>query len=314
VFLAKAAEWHMLAAKASQKSADTLHSYEQVHRQYGAFVSSVVGEPATVAHLTLELARAWQVHLGERGLSATTIYHYSRTLKTWSKWLVDEFATSLPGVFPQGDPLARLTCPRRDDREPSVLNRDQIELLVAYCQMTRDPLRNAAMLLLMVESGLRNNEVCHVRRDAVEYATSKDSPGQIRVFGKGRKERRVGFGWRASRAMQAYAATERGSSDSPYLFLNHYGQVMSPAALRKLCAVLRDKTQIVTERVHPHALRHSFANLRAEAGQSIIAIQNQLGHSRLEQTRRYTRRALVDLDRNYLSVMDQPPKRKEPRS
>jgi site-specific recombinase XerD len=306
VQLEKAATYHLTALRGDNRAASTIGLYALVHRTYIAYVRESLGQPPLLAHLSVPLVRDFQSWLRDRPARtpnawqtdrSVTVRQFTKILKTWSRFL----ARDLDVLFPDGDPLAKLSSPKATSRVPMTVSRQQFDVLVMLCARTQRPLRNQAILKLFVESGLRNHELCGLRRADVELATTGRA-GRVTVLGKGAKERQVGFGQEASRALAQYLKLECKYPDSPWLFLGVRDRPMTPDAVRHVFQVLYQEAGL--PRIHPHALRTTFATWRARAGQNAFVLQQQLGHSKIEQTSRYVQLAAADVQDTYISMLD----------
>jgi integrase/recombinase XerD len=154
-------------------------------------------------------------------------------------------------------------------------------------------LRDRALLELAYASGLRVSELCALPRSRVDLA------GQlVTVTGKGDKQRVVPFGRAAGRALRAWL--ERGRPKlAPHtrhdaLFVNARGRPLSRMGFWKILRGIARRAGIAT-RVHPHALRHSFATHLLQGGADLRVVQELLGHASVSTTAIYTH-----LDRAYL--------------
>jgi integrase/recombinase XerD len=154
-------------------------------------------------------------------------------------------------------------------------------------------LRDRALLELAYAGGLRVSELVGLTRDAVDL-----NGRALTVTGKGDKQRLVPFGRAAARALAQWL--ERGrpqlarNSRVDHVFVNARGGPLSRMGWWK---ILRGHARGagVTARVHPHALRHSFATHLLEGGADLRVVQELLGHARVSTTAIYTH-----LDRGYL--------------
>jgi integrase/recombinase XerC/integrase/recombinase XerD len=148
-------------------------------------------------------------------------------------------------------------------------------------------MRDRAMFELAYSCGLRADEIVRLDLGSLDFDGE-----QVRVLGKGSKERLAPIGEPAQRALRRYlesgrhALAERAGESA--LFLSRTGRRLSTSDVR------RRLQKWVTElamagRVSPHALRHSFATHLLEGGADLRAIQELLGHSSVSTTQVYTR-------------------------
>jgi len=223
----------------------------------------------------------------QRGLATATVARRRSALHGFHRWL------ARAGVR-EDDPLAELPPARRGRRLPHALTREEIERLIAQPE-GEAPLavRDRAMLELAYASGLRVSELCGLERSAVELGGR-----MLTVTGKGGKQRTVPFGRAAERALREYLErarpllSPRARHDA--VFVNVRGGRLGRMGFWK---ILRGHARAagLTTRVHPHALRHSFATHLLEGGADLRVVQELLGHASVATTAIYTH-----LDRDYL--------------
>jgi len=169
-------------------------------------------------------------------------------------------------------------------REPSTLPRslDRHEV-VALVESLRS-FRDRAIAGLMVFCGLRAGEVL-----ALEVKDVDIGGRWLRVFGKGRKERRVPLDVDVAGMIQTYLLAERPETNSKALFVvakgPNRGQPLTAAGLRTIFRYHRAKAGVPAG--HPHALRHTFGTALAEAGVDLAVMQALLGHAHIDTTAKY---------------------------
>lgn len=243
---------------------------------------------------TTTFVDAYFAGLARRGLSSGTRSRRRSSLKGFHAFLARQKGGD--------DPWAAIPAARRERRLPSALALHDIERLLAQPQ-GEEPLalRDRALLELAYASGLRVSELCGLDRRRTDLAERI-----VMVEGKGGKERLVPFGRAAERALREYL--ERGRSSlmggggrrrrpaprHDILFVNHHGRPLSRMGFWK---ILRGhaRTAGIGARVHPHALRHSFATHLLQGGADLRVVQELLGHASVATTAIYTH-----LDRGYL--------------
>jgi integrase/recombinase XerD len=147
-------------------------------------------------------------------------------------------------------------------------------------------LRDRAMLELLYGSGLRVSEVLELPQDALRL-----SEAQVRVVGKGRRERVVPLTGISVRTLRAYLRDGRPALAGPrtpdQVFLNRRGGKLSRMGLWRILAGYA-RAAGLDRGFHPHMLRHSFATHLLEGGADLRVIQELLGHSSVTTTEIYT--------------------------
>jgi integrase/recombinase XerC len=188
-----------------------------------------------------------------------------------------------------GNPAETLTSPKLTSRLPRVVPEDLLRtLLEAPDRTTPAGLRDAAILELLYAAGLRVGEV-----EGLDLGGADLASGQVRVLGKGSKERIVPIHRLAQRRLREYLAqarptlARRAASYEQAFFLNRLGSRMSAGAVRRMMhRYLRDVGS--SAGVTPHSLRHTFATHLLSAGADLRAVQELLGHVALSTTQTYT--------------------------
>ena len=202
------------------------------------------------------------------------------------------FATDM-GYLPPGNPARHIPLPKEGRRLPAYLGRDEVARLLATARCTRD----RAMLLLLATGGLRRAELTGLTLDAVDLDRA-----EIRVIGKGDKERAIPLVSVTVEAIRAYLdERERlpAARGNPYLFVgaahpsaywvkhSAFGGRLAGVAINRALWALAALAGLERERVHPHALRHSFATWLVQGGVDVRTVQLLLGHANLNTTMVY---------------------------
>ena len=186
------------------------------------------------------------------------------------------------------NPADLVSSPKREEKLPRVLTVEQVrELLERIPARTPLELRDRAMLELAYSCGLRCEEIVTLDVGALDYETE-----QLRVLGKGSKERILPVGEPARHAVQRYSERGRHALTADpreqALFLSKSGRRLSNSDVtRRLGLWVREAA--LAGGVSPHSLRHSFATHLLEGGADLRTIQELLGHASISTTQVYTR-------------------------
>jgi integrase/recombinase XerC len=257
-------------------SVHTVRAYGEDLAQFLAHLREELGRephPGDVDHL---LIRSFLARLHRSGLKKTSAARKLATLRTFFRFLCRE------GVL-ERNPARALLSPRVERRMPAHLDEAQVAKLLDVPGDGDAALRARALLELLYATGLRCGEL--VSLDLAEV----DLDGRmLRVVGKGQKERVVPFGTRAREAILSYLpARSRAKSRTDALFVNQRGGRLTDRSVRQI--VNRRVEQVAfSQRISPHAFRHSFATHLLERGADLRVIQELLGHASLSTTQRYT--------------------------
>jgi site-specific recombinase XerC len=156
--------------------------------------------------------------------------------------------------------------------------------------------RDLAVVGLMLLDGLRSCEILTLQLEDLKLAEA-----QLRVLGKGRKQRNLPLTGDIMGVLQNYLRLERPLTNSPSLFVSlkgrHRGHPMTPAGLRSLFRHHRLCSEVPA--ANPHRFRHTFGADMVRAGISLPALQHLMGHSQIHTTLLYVQLAPQDVWREY---------------
>jgi len=224
--------------------------------------------------------RDYLSHLAERGIAKASIARKLSAIRSFFRYLVRE------EIIPK-NPIEQVSSPKLDRRLPSFLTKEEMEKLLNAPDLST-PLgqRDQALLELLYASGLRVSELTGLTPEQIDLETN-----EIRVWGKGSKERMVLMGEPAAGALKNYIEDGRlqlmGKKKTSALFLDRYGQRLTERSVQRLLEQYAKKAGI-GKRVHPHMLRHTFATHMLDGGADLRVVQELLGHARLTSTQIYT--------------------------
>ena len=258
-------------------SRNTLEAYRNDLAQLGAYLDERDLDALAVTHR--ELA-GFLSALALGGASAATLQRKAACLRSFYRHLRRE------GQI-EHDPTAELRGPRRAQRLPGVLSRDEVgRLLGAPSGSSPSALRDRALLELLYACGLRASEAVGLTLDDVDLQEEL-----LCARGKGSKERLVPIGREAVAALRAYLALGRpvlvGLSPERHLFVNRRGGGLSRQGLYKIVQGHAD-TVGLKDRMSPHTLRHTFATHLLAGGCDLRTLQEMLGHADIATTQLYT--------------------------
>ena len=238
--------------------------------------------------------RDYLSYLMEKGFVKASIARKLSAIRSFYRYLLREEIISV-------SPVATTSSPKLDRRLPSFLTQEEVNrLLEAPDLSTLQGLRDCALLELLYASGLRVSELVSLNLEQVNLDTN-----EIRVWGKGSKERMVLMGEPAARALTAYLNQGRpellGKKVSSALLLNRYGKRLIE---RRVQRILEKYANIINigKRVYPHMLRHTFATHLLDGGADLRVVQELLGHASLSSTQIYTHVSKSQAKKVYLSA------------
>jgi integrase/recombinase XerD len=227
--------------------------------------------------VTSQQVQEFITYEGQR-LTAGTIHRLLAALRSFYGWAVQS------GLM-DTSPINGINTPRRRGRLPKVLRKADVERLLT-CE--RLDTRDRALLLLMLDAGLRLAEVSRLQRGDINLDEEC-----IKVQGKGGKERIVPIGDRLLDALEHWIYSEVGFPTDP-LFPGYTEVGLQPRAIGE--AIYRIGREAgLKQRLSPHMLRHTFATRLLRRGVNLRVIQELLGHANLATTQIYTHVVQDDL-------------------
>jgi integrase/recombinase XerD len=262
---------YLESLRVASMSPATLRAYAADLRQLTDWLSSA---RLSLDQLDRTTVRRYAAHLGARGY--------------FTRYLEERGVLAL-------DPAAALPGPRRGRRLPRTLRRDEVDrFLQAIVGTDALRVRDRALFELIYGCGLRSAEAVDLRVQDVDLRAA-----ELRVRGKGGRERALPLGEPAADALSAYLLRGRpqlargrgrpgspGSRPVPHVFLSRSGRPLRTSDVRRL--VVRYCRAAGLENASPHMLRHAFATHMLEGGADLRAIQELLGHASVATTQVYT--------------------------
>ncbi|HUE76526.1 MAG TPA: tyrosine recombinase [Longimicrobiales bacterium] len=230
--------------------------------------------------------RAYLGHLGRRGLARRSIARKLSAVRTFFKYLHRE------GIV-EANPSRAVRSPKLERRLPAWLTRGDVDRMFVLAENraaegTFRGARDLAILETFYATGMRVSELQGLSARDVDLVGD-----QVKVRGKGRKERIVPLGSAAARALRRYEPRRRdvvARADDPdreALFLSDRGKRLSTRAVQQMVGDFLDSVADAGE-LSTHSLRHSFATHLLDAGADLMAVKELLGHASLSTTRIYT--------------------------
>ena len=277
---------------------NTKGAAERTRRAYGVdlgqFSEWATGRglgPADVGHRDV---RRYASGLSAQGAAPATVARKLASLRSLFDFCVRSER------LPQ-NPANLVAGPKRGSALPKVLTREQMEALLGRIPArTELEMRDRAMLELAYACGLRCEEIVNLDVGSIDFDSE-----QLRVRGKGDKERVLPIGELAQRSLERWLQRGRpslvGHVAEPALFVSKSGKRLSNSDVTRRLS-LWVKNAALAVGASPHALRHSFATHLLEGGADLRSIQELLGHSSISTTQIYTRVDPSRLRRQYATA------------
>jgi integrase/recombinase XerC len=238
--------------------------------------------------------RDYLSYLMKRGYVRASIARKLSAIRSFYRYLLREEIIAT-------NPLATAASPKLDKRLPSFLTIDEAKRLVEAPDLTTPQgQRDRAFLELLYASGLRVSELANLNLEQITLDTR-----EIRVWGKGAKERMVLMGEPAARALLTYLTQGRptllGTKKTNAVFLNRSGGRLSERSVQSILQEYANQVGL-GKRVHPHMVRHTFATHLLDGGADLRVVQELLGHASLSSTQIYTHVSQAQARKIYLAA------------
>jgi integrase/recombinase XerC len=249
---------------------------------------------ATLEAVDKHTLREYIAWLMEQSIVKASIARKLSAIRSFYRYLVRE------GLLAE-NPLEDTVSPKLDKRLPDFLTIAEVELLLNAPDLsTPEGQRDRALIELLYASGLRVSELVSLNLEQVNLENR-----EIRVWGKGSKERMVLMGKPAAAALVVYINQGRpqylGNQKSDALFLTRNGKRLLARGVQKML----DKYGAIagiSKNLHPHMLRHTFATHLLDGGADLRVVQELMGHARLTSTQIYTHVTKSQARKVYLSA------------
>lgn len=286
-------------AKERDVSPNTVRAYERDLTAFVAFLAVYYGGAEWSWQGVDRLAmRGFLGHLSKRGLGKRSMARTLSAIRSFYRYLHRNELVDT-------NPARAVGAPKLEKYLPGYLDRAQIDLLFQMAEVRAwegkfVDVRNLAILELFYSTGMRLSELAGLSRGDLDMVTQ-----QVKVRGKGRKERIIPVGDHAILALRNYEAKRdellRGlgpKADRSAVFLAKTGKRIGVRAIQK--AVSGFLSQIDEDAgLSVHSLRHTFATHLLDAGADLRAVQELLGHSSISTTQIYTHTSVERLKQVY---------------
>jgi integrase/recombinase XerC len=248
-------------------------------KNYARDIDALIGlaGPTSLKQLQVPNVRRFVAQLHARGLDGRTL---GRMLSAWRGFF--HYLARDHGFV--ANPCVGIRPPKSAKRLPHALSPDETGRLMEI--RATDPLavRDKAILELLYSSGLRLSELTGLVEGDVNFRDAT-----VRVTGKGAKTRIVPVGSHALAALEAWlrARAELARAGEKALFVGRDGRGLGARAVQARLKLWARKLGL-QDKVHPHALRHSFASHVLQSSGDLRAVQEMLGHASISTTQVYT--------------------------
>lgn len=305
--VSRAVEGFLLNIAAAGRSSNTIRNYRAELKRFTDWIGDIEINKVDSKHnenYLLYLRNDFKIthvattRVAPRKISQKTLSNAHGILAVYWKWVSNEFLISNPFKVPRIKSYSKPISP---------LNESDIELLLKACQQTHKTPKNMraysasrntykrdkAIILTLLDTGMRVSELCGIQiKDFISES------GRLVITGKGSKTRFVYLGKVSRQTLWSYLLERYPSQKPPMddpLFVDHYG--IHPLTRQGVLLLMkRLGNNAGVDNVHPHKFRHTFAIEFLRNGGNVFELQQLLGHSDLDMTKRYVQLAQVDLE------------------
>ena len=272
---------------ANQKgySQHTITAYSKDVRDFFVFYKIYTNvERLNIAEIDRVGIRHYLGKLFEDGLTSATVARKLSSIKVLFKYLINQNQI-------ESNPAALIQTPKTKKSIPEVLSEQEVKEIFDNIDETDFyGSRNKAIIELFYSTGVRLSELVKIDKNAIDFDKK-----EIKIKGKGNKERIVLMGEKAHQSIKNYLRIRKDEfgSTHPALFISNRNKRLSTSMVQ---VIVKEALSKVSEKRHlsPHILRHSFATHLIDNGAEITAVKELLGHESLSTTQIYTH---VKLDR-----------------
>ena len=233
-----------------------------------------------------KLIKEYLVFLQKFNYSKTTTARKIASLRTFFNFLYREKIT-------ETNPAKAIHSPKKEKNLPKFLSEDEMNsILNGVKTETPSGYRNRVILELLYSSGMRISEL-----SGLKFSDLNIENNEIKVFGKGAKERIVLISDKVKEMLNIYIKTVRplinkegpktNDNDESFVFINKTGYRLQPQTIRSVINETVNSLQL-PKHVTPHVFRHSFATKLLNNGADLRVVQELLGHASISNTQIYT--------------------------
>jgi integrase/recombinase XerC len=286
------AEFVTFLEKERNDSPHTVKAYERDLDAFAAFCETYYSGPWSWAGVDRLAVRGFLAAEQRRGLAKRSVARALSALRTFYRFL-----NATHGL--EVNPARAARTPKLERMLPAYLNRAEMEMLFAEAEARAAAggfreARDLAMLEMFYSTGMRLSELAGLNDPDVDLVSD-----QVKLRGKGKKERIVPVGSHAASALRQYwRQRDRLFTGTRAVFVNSRGRRITPRGVQLAMKRLFD-TLARGKDLHVHALRHSFATHLLDAGADLRSVQELLGHASLGTTQVYTHTSVERLKKVY---------------
>lgn len=274
--------------KAQRLSPHTIQDYTYTFQKFARFLEERYGALPDIASITADDIIDFLAENQE--VTKKTLLNYHTGLSALWTWATEEGICKVHVV-------RKVPRPKPEKREIVPFTKNEILKLLSAAKQGKYPLRNQALILFLLDTGVRASEVGKIEIRDVNFEERT-----VLIRGKGSKERIIPFSQETAQALLAYLE-KRGiqphssSHAREPLFISERGRALDRNALRLALYRIADRAGVF--KVYPHRFRHTFAIQFLRNGGNVYALQRLLGHSTLDMSEHYLHIVLQDVSKEH---------------
>lgn len=255
-------------------SQDTINSYRIDIVEFFEYLNQ---ESIKVEDVDYDVVRLWLMFLNDKKNKSSTVSRKISSMRGFYRYLINNKVI-------ENNPFSLVTLPKKERKLPRFFYYNELEELFQVPKLnTSLGQRDRLILEMLYATGVRVSELVNIKLDDI-------SGEEIRILGKGNKERIVQFGDYTESILELYlneGYKKLNLKKSEYLFLNNRGEQLTTRGVRYILDNIINKTSI-DKKISPHMIRHSFATHLLNEGCDLLTVQELLGHESLTATSIYT--------------------------
>ncbi len=287
ITFSQAMQGYMLAVGARHLSVHTIRDYANTFKKFTAYV----GDDIPIEEITHKHIEGF--FTTQTKVSNKTLLNYHTGLSSLWTWALREHIVHEHVVH-------SVTPPKPEEREIVPFTLIEVRAMLAVVgrndqgdvidkRMKNSADRNRALLLILLDTGMRASELCGLRMGGMDNHNRR-----VRVMGKGSKERTIPFSPRTGQTLWRYLTSRQDLRANDPLIATMDGHELNRARLLKILVSIGKRAGV--SGVHPHRFRHTFAIQYLRNGGDPYTLQALLGHSSLDMVKNYLRIAQIDID------------------
>lgn len=272
------------------RSECTIESYRRDLEAFGHFLESK-DQTIKFEDVDSDLVRDWMETMMDKGNVATSVNRRLSAVKSFYRF-------ALTRGFVNHDPAHLIRGPKKHRPLPQYVREDEMNRLLDMVEWSEDfqGMRTRTIIMMFYETGIRLSELVGMDDTSVDFMRR-----EIRVVGKGSKQRAIPFGPELEMQLRQYIQMRDVTMtwiEQKALFINDKGQRMTQQQVRR---TVQQQLSVVCslKKRSPHVLRHSFATAMLNNGADIESVRKLLGHERLSTTEIYTHTTFEQLKETY---------------